>query len=98
MCISWTLDGNLITLLQLQASEVLVTTIGIQCSINIYFTGGILDKPVTIQGIRNLGHRTLHLISLTIITCQNLGASRERRIQDTLKNVDTLNFIITNKL
>ena len=98
MCISRTLDSNLITLFQFQTREVLVTTIGIKRTIDIYLTGGILDIPVTIQSIRNPGHRTLHLISLTIITCQNLGASRERRIQDTLNNVDTLNFIITNKL
>ena len=98
MSISRTLDSNLITLFQFQTREVLVTTIGIKRTIDIYLTGGILDIPVTIQGIRNLGHRTLHLISLTIITSQNICTGRVWRIQDALKNVDTLNLIITNKL
>ena len=95
---SRTLDGNLITFLQLQASEILRTTIGIQCTINIYFTGSILDIPVTIYGIGKLGERTLHLISLTIITCQDFSTGREWRIQYTLNHGDVLSLSTTYQL
>ena len=96
--LSWTLDGNLITLLQLQASEVLLTTIGIKCTINIHFTSTIIDIPVTILSIRKPGERTLHLISLTIITCQNFSTGREWRIQYTLDYSDILSICTTYQL
>ena len=96
--LSWTLNSNLITLLQLQASEVLLTTIGIQCTINIYLTSTIIDIPVTICSIRKLGERTLYLIGFAIITSQDFFTGREWRIQYTLDYSDVLSKSTTYQL